>query len=181
MDDIKSRLFDIWFALRCGAGNREFLRVLERYGNTYDVHKAEASELESLPCSEKFKAALSDKRLDHAHEVVKYCCKSGTKILFWQDGDYPDALRSLKDPPVLLYYQGELPDLNSRLCVGVVGSRRVSEYGRRMAYKIGYELAATETVVVSGMALGVDGVAAAAAIRAGGTTVAVLGCGLDKP
>lgn len=176
---MKDRLFEIWFALRCGVGNREFPRLLERFGTPYDLYKADASELESLPCSPSLKARLADKSLSEATRIMEFCRETGVGILFWQDESYPASLRPLRDPPVLLYYRGRLPDLSRRLCISVVGTRSMSEYGKRIAYKIGYELGAAGAVVVSGMALGNDGVAAAGAILSGGSTVAVLGCGID--
>lgn len=178
---MKDRLFEIWFALRCGVQNREFRPLLETYGTPYDLYKAEESELESLPCSQGLKAKLADKSLGEATRIMEFCREKGVGILFWQDDDYPVSLRPLRDPPVLLYYKGKLPDLTKKLCVSVVGTRSMSEYGKRVAYKIGYELGAAGTVVVSGMALGNDGVAAAGAILSGGSTVAVLGSGIDVP
>ena len=176
---MKDRLFEIWFALRCGVGNREFPQLLERFGTPYELYKADESELESLPCSLSLRTRLADKSLGEATRIMEFCRESGVGILFWQDEGYPASLRSLRDPPVLLYYKGTLPDLSKRLCISVVGTRSMSEYGKRIASKIGYELGASGTVVVSGMALGNDGVAAAGAILAGGSTVAVLGCGID--
>lgn len=178
---MKDRLFEIWFALRCGVQNREFRPLLETYGTPYDLYKAEESELESLPCSQGLKAKLADKSLGEATRIMEFCREKGVGILFWQDDDYPVSLRPLRDPPVLLYYKGKLPDLSKKLCVSVVGTRSMSEYGKRVAYKLGYELGAAGTVVVSGMALGNDGVAAAGAILSGGSTVAVLGSGIDVP
>ena len=178
---MKDRLFEIWFALRCGVQNREFRPLLETYGTPYDLYKAEESELESLPCSQGLKAKLADKSLGEATRIMEFCREKGVGILFWQDDDYPVSLRPLRDPPVLLYYKGKLPDLTKKLCVSVVGTRSMSEYGKRVAYKLGYELGAASTVVVSGMALGNDGVAAAGAILSGGSTVAVLGSGIDVP
>ena len=116
-----------------------------------------------------------------ARKILATCRENDINLLYWEDENYPASLRTLQDPPVLLYYKGTLPDFNNRLCISVVGTRRMSEYGKRMAYKIGYELGTAGAVVVSGMALGIDGVAAASAIHAGGTTVAVLGNGLLKP
>jgi DNA processing protein len=74
---------------------------------------------------------------------------------------------------------GTLPDFNKELCISVVGTRNMSEYGMRAAYKIAYEIASAGAVVVSGMALGIDGIASCAAIAAKGKTLAVLGCGID--
>lgn len=176
---MKDRLFEIWFALRCGAQNKEFQPLLDRYGTPYDLFNADEAELESLPCSPSFKRRLADKSLTQASHIMEYCRQNNVGILFWQDEEYPVSLRPLRDPPVLLYYRGKLPDMSRRLCISVVGTRKMSEYGKRMAYKIGYELASAGAVVVSGMALGNDSVAAAGAIVAGGSTVAVLGCGID--
>ncbi len=176
---MKDRLFEIWFALRCGPQNREFQALLETCGSPYDIYHAEEAELEALPCSKNLKLRLADKSLEEATRIMEYCRRNRVGLLFWQDENYPVSLRPLRDPPVLLYYQGTLPDFSRRLCISVVGTRSMSEYGKRMAYKIGYELASAGTVVVSGMALGNDSVAAAGALAAEGQTVAVLGCGID--
>ncbi len=176
---MKNRLFEIWFSLRVGVASAEFQNLLDRYGTPYDIFNADEAELDSMPVSPRLRQALGDRSLQESHGIMEYCQKNGVGILFWQDENYPVALRSLRDPPVLLYYRGHLPDLNKRLCISVVGTRSMSEYGKRMAYKIGYELAAAGTVVISGMALGNDSVAAAGALSAGGDTVAVLGCGID--
>ncbi|MCQ2430595.1 MAG: DNA-processing protein DprA [Clostridia bacterium] len=176
---MKDRLFDIWFSLRVGIANREFTFVLEQYENTYQVFTADEAELEKLPCGEGLKRALGDKDLTEACRIMEYCDKYGVGLLFYQDAGYPASLRAIPDPPVMLYWQGQLPDFAHLLCISVVGTRKMSEYGKRMAYKIGYELAAADTVVISGMALGIDSVATAGALRAGGRTVAVLGSGID--
>ncbi len=176
---MKDRLFEIWFALRCGIANKEFQPLLETYGTPYDLFNADEVELETLPCSQSLKNRLADKSLREATQIMDYCKENGVELLFWQDESYPASLRPLRDPPVLLYYKGHLPAISRRLCISVVGTRSMSEYGKRMAYKIGYELASAGTVVVSGLALGNDSVAAAGAISAGGQTVAVLGCGID--
>ncbi|MBQ2719431.1 MAG: DNA-processing protein DprA, partial [Clostridia bacterium] len=89
------------------------------------------------------------------------------------------SLRLIPAPPVLLYCKGTLPQFNGRLSVAVVGTRKMSDYGKRMAFEISRDLARAGAIVVSGLALGVDGVANAAAINGGGETVAVLGSGID--
>jgi DNA protecting protein DprA len=79
-----------------------------------------------------------------------------------------------------LYYRGILPDFSSECFISVVGTRRLTDYGRRNAYAIGYDLASAGAVTVSGMAIGIDGVAHAGALAAGGKNVAFLGCGIDR-
>ncbi len=176
---MKDRLFEIWFSLRCGIANKEFQPLLEVLGSPYELFGADEAELEALPCSQTLKDRLADKSLGEAARILEYCEAHDVEILFWQDDAYPASLRSLADPPVLLYCKGHMPALSRTLCISVVGTRSMSEYGKRMAYKIGYELGSVGAVVVSGMALGNDSVAAAGAISAGGRTVAVLGCGID--
>ena len=176
---MKDRLFQIWLALRCGIANREFVGLLDRYGSPYEIFSADEEEIAGMPCSDELKRRLMDKSLEECYHIQTFCETQGVGIAFYRDAIYPDCLRVLLDPPVLLYYKGRLPDFSDTLCVGVVGTRTMSEYGKKMAYKIGYELASAGAIVVSGMALGVDSVAATAAMAAGGTTIAVLGTGID--
>ena len=122
---------------------------------------------------------LLNRDLARASQILDDCERLGIGILTFEDDEYPNALRDIKDPPVLLYYRGELPDFNRQLCIGMVGTRRMSAYGLRNAYRIAYELASVNALVISGMAAGIDGVCAAAALAAKGKTVAVLGCGID--
>ena len=175
---MKERLFEIWLSLRCGVANPAFIPLLKAY-TPYELFSAGEDVINDLPCDDRLKRALCDKNLEESHRIQRYCQTNGIGIIFWQDDDYPLTLRVIPDPPMLLYCKGRLPDVNRKLCVGVVGTRSMSEYGKKMAYKIGYELSAVGAVVISGMALGVDAVAAAGAIAADGCTVAVLGCGID--
>ena len=100
------------------------------------------------------------------------------RILTIDDPAYPAQLRQIKDPPKKLYYAGDLTLLGTRM-VAVVGSRKFTAYGRRVAAKIAGRLAACGVTVVSGMAVGIDGIGHRSALDAGGKTIAVLGNGLD--
>ena len=177
------QLFWIWLSLRLGAGSRLYPQLLERFGSAYDVFEAREDRLRELmpDLSDKQLAALADKRLEDAFAVEEYCRRRGIRILCYHEDAYPFSYRVLSDPPLLLYCKGELPSFQNQLCVAIVGTRRMSEYGRSMAYKIAYELASAGAIIVSGMALGIDSVAACAAMKAGGKTIAVLGGGVDVP
>lgn len=98
-------------------------------------------------------------------------------VLFSQDG-YPDRLRDIVDPPSQLYVKGSLPD-SGQPTVGIVGARLCSDYGRYTARQFGAALAQAGIQIISGMALGIDGISHKAALDAGGKTFAVLGCGVD--
>lgn len=169
----------IWFAEKCGVGSTDLMTIFEKFGSIKDVYLADYDEYIERGLGERFAETLSDKSLDGAYSIMKYCEITGVGILTYSDEGYPQSLRSLKDPPAVLYYVGKLPDFNKCLCIAAVGTRKMSEYGMRSAYKIAYETAASGAIVISGMALGIDAVAASAAMAAGGRTVAVLGCGID--
>jgi DNA processing protein len=92
---------------------------------------------------------------------------------------YPPLLAQIHDPPATLYVRGN-PDVLSRSAVAVVGARSCSSYGAQVARDLARELAASGVVVVSGLARGIDGEAHRGALEAGGTTIGVLGCGIDR-
>lgn len=105
--------------------------------------------------------------------------RSGVKIITIEDGDYPEILRQIADPPLVLYVRGELPDFNHN-CASIVGSRRLSSYGDRMARIFARDAATANWIVVSGLAFGVDAAAHKATLEANGITIAVLGGGLAR-
>ena len=100
------------------------------------------------------------------------------KKLTMDEPAYPALLKQIKDPPKELYYAGDVSLLSTR-CVAIVGSRKFTAYGRRIAGMIAGRLAACGVTVVSGMAIGIDGIGHRSALEAGGKTIAVLGNGLD--
>jgi DNA processing protein len=105
---------------------------------------------------------------------------SGFRFVARPDPDFPARLRAIHDPPVGLFVRGDAPlSLLDRPCVAVVGARACSTYGTAVALAFGRELAAAGVVVVSGLARGVDAAAHRGALDAG-STVAVLGCGIDR-
>lgn len=173
-------LYWIWLSLIFGPGVGGFREVLEQFGEPYAAYIAGEKELaERLGKRSPLIERLRNKDLREAHRIYDFCVTHHVSLLTYGDIAYPALLKSIQNPPVLLYYVGTLPAMNRKLCIGMVGTRKMSEYGKRMAYKIAYELASADAVVVSGMALGCDAVAAAGAIGASGVTVAVLGSGID--
>ena len=175
------RLFSIWLSLCTGVASAEFVPLIAKFGSAYALFCAPESEIEALDVGEGLKGRLCNKSLDEAYGILEYCQKHGVGILCYTDEAYPSTLRAIKAPPCVLYYKGTLPDFEKRLFISMVGTRSMSEYGKEMAYRISYELASTGTVIVSGMALGVDAACAVGALAAKGCTIAVLGCGIDVP
>ena len=169
----------VWLAQKCGAGSSEFLPLIEKFGDAEEIYKADFDEYVSTGISERLAADLCDKNLEPCYKILLSCQRLKAGVLCYNDSEYPSSLRALKNPPIVLYYLGKLPDFNRKLCIAVVGTRNMSEYGMKAAYKIAYEVASAGAVIVSGMALGIDGIASCAAISAKGETVAVLGCGIN--
>lgn len=126
----------------------------------------------------KAKAALSSAEAGRRAETVREACERlAIEILPWGASDYPVALREIPGAPLLLYRAGK--GWTGGEAVAVVGSRAPTGPGREFARLLSGELAAAGWTVVSGMARGIDAAAHKGALRAGGTTVAVLGCGVD--
>ena len=175
------QVYWIWLALKLNNQNSVFQRLLDVFSNSpYDIYRADEIALRRADHLTEFqRKSLLDKNLDEAMSIYSYCKWNKVGILNYCDPLYPDSLKSIKNPPILLYYVGNIPNLNNKVCVSVVGTRKMTEYGMRSAYKIAYELASAGAVIVSGMALGIDSVAHTGAIAAHGTTIAVLGCGID--
>jgi DNA processing protein len=121
---------------------------------------------------------LSSPEADRSVETVRETCeRSGFAILPWLSAEYPSALREIPGAPLVLYRAGA--PWTDGAGVAVVGSRSPTGPGREFARILAGELSAAGCAVVSGMARGIDGAAHRGAMRAGGKTVAVLGCGLD--
>lgn len=115
---------------------------------------------------------------DWAEKEIKAAGKEGVAILTFDDAGYPPGLRNLPDPPPILYVKGQIEPDDSA-AVAVVGSRKATPYGLRVAGDLGKGLAAEGLAVVSGLARGIDTAAHRGAIDAGGRTVGVLGSGID--
>lgn len=168
----------IWLSLRCGAGSKYYDTLLRQFGDVEKIY-CYNGDYKDKGISPKLASRLSDKCLEDAKSVLDFCSLNSISVLTLDSDEYPSRLKALKDPPGVLYYKGTLPHFDEKLCLAIVGTRDITEYGERMAYNISYGSANAGAIVVSGMARGIDGVAAAAAIEAKGVTVAVLGSGLD--
>lgn len=176
----ENTLYWLWLAEKCGIASKQFGRLIEKYDDPFDIYRLSDDEIEQLEgINGALKARLAQKDIESSYSILKYCKENRVDIISYGDARYPARLKTIEDAPILLYCLGHFPDFNSALCIGMVGTRKMSEYGKQSAYKIGYELSSAGAIVVSGMALGVDGAAACGALSAGGRTVAVLGCGIS--
>ncbi len=157
----------IWAALKRG-----------RYSSE-DLWRCDPEFFKELNLTEKAISVLR-KRIDRGwpdFEIEK-CIKLGIRTLCIEDKNYPECLKDLKDPPLVLYCRGKEVKLPERT-LGVVGTRRASSYGKRTAHKIGELCASSGTALISGGASGIDGSAHSGSVVSGGKTFAVFGTGVD--
>ena len=170
----------VWLAELQGLGNQARLALLRHFGSPEAIYYADPEELLLVEdMTRPQAAALGNHDLTCADQILAACQEENIRIMTMQDGDYPGRLQNIYDPPILLYVKGRLPLLDEELAVAVVGTRNYSPYGQLAAEKLGYGLAKGGAVVISGLAKGIDALAAWSARRAGGTVIGVVGNGLD--
>jgi DNA processing protein len=177
MDDKK---YWIGFNLIKGIGAVRLQGLIAHFGDLESAWAADPADLAEAGLGakviERILAARETVSLDHVWEKIE---SQGIKILTWGDEAYPARLKEIDQPPPVLYIRGEyLPD--DLFAVAVVGTRKVTPYGRQVTEEIASFLAGNGITVVSGLARGVDAVAHHAALRAGGRTMGILGSGVDK-
>jgi len=166
-------------ALAEGVGPVFSRRLLERFGSADAVVNASVRELALVESvgplrAEQFRRAFDAASPDAERRAM---ARSGARLLRLGRSEYPQLLAAIADPPAVLWVRGEL-QADDALAVAVVGSRRCTSYGREQAMRLAFALAEVGLTVISGGARGIDAAAHRAALRAGGRTVAVLGCGL---
>lgn len=171
------KIYQFWLHQLPGVGDRSIERLLAAFGSERAVCLA----------GEGLKKVLKPKTVDGITEFNRtfdaskaYAQMQEKEIRFYtvKDKDYPERLRRLSDPPYGIYCLGKLPE-NSPPAAAIIGARECSEYGRYIAGAFAGELAKAGVLVISGMARGIDSLGQQAALKQGGRTYAVLGCGVD--
>lgn len=161
-----------------GVGTTNFIRLLARFHTPSAVLKASRHSLQEV-----VSAHLAEQIVQYADAAdvagqERLLGRCGAEFITLDDTAYPPRLAEIYSPPLALFVRGTLLPEDER-CVAIVGTRRATPYGLRMAEKLGRELASRGVTVVSGLAAGIDAAAHRGAMEAGGRTVAVLGCGVD--
>jgi DNA processing protein len=157
---------------------RKLLDVFETPQRVLSASAAELQEVDGIGAQAAHSIASWEKHVDLAGEL-KRIEVFGARVLIPTDEEYPEALRTIHDPPVALYVWGRLTE-RDRHAIGIVGTRKPSHYATDCAKKIGYQIAYAGLTVFSGLARGIDTAAHPGALAAKGRTVAVLGGGLNR-
>jgi len=170
-----------WLALKLvpGLGARTSAKLLDRFRTPQAVFRASRTELEGAGVSGTVAQSIaSGCTFDEAVTQQEKMAQCGALVVTSADPRYPQALRQIFDPPLLLFARGRVELLNT-IALGVVGTRRPTPYGLAVAERLSGDLAHAGLTIASGMARGIDAAAHKGALTRGGDTVAVLGCGVD--
>ena len=178
MDEVE-RKYWIAFARVSRVGRARVQQLEEHFGKLEDAWRATPGELKAagLDSGAINAIATAREKVDPDAEV-ELLARHGVRALTWHDDEYPKRLREIFDRPPVLFVRGAMTAADE-WGLAVVGTRRVTVYGRQVAEEMARGLAANRITVVSGLARGVDSVAHRAALEAGGRTIAVQACGLD--
>lgn len=171
----------IWLSGLEKVGLKKKLAALRWFGEPEAVYKADKRSLKMVEeLTDKDISALMEKDTTPAEGILERCNEKGISVVTLQDAAYPQLLRYIDDPPLLLYCLGNIIDFSAELPIAMVGTRQCSAYGALSAKRLGYQIANCGGLVVSGMADGIDGMAQRGALLAGKPTVAVFAGGVDE-
>lgn len=170
----------VWLQNSLGYANPKINTVRRFYPSVVDFYNGGMPEWRLCGCfTPKEFNNLCNNTLEQAQAVVDRCKALGYNLLTPDMDTYPNLLKEIYDPPAVLYVNGKLPDVDNILSIGIVGTRNATTSGKRLAYAIGYDLAKSGVAIISGGALGIDSSSHNGALMAQGTTVCVLGCGIN--
>lgn len=176
------------FSVFPGVGAKRFLLLLSRFKTAKNAWEASESELRDILKDKLTADFLEFRKKFDLLEYKSALNKKKISVVTFQDDAYPPCLNDLKNPPFVLYIKGDKRILEqfdkevieqNRRSIGIVGTRKVTSYGRQITEQFTKELVVEGCITVSGLALGVDAIAHQTTINSGGKTIAVLGCGVD--
>lgn len=171
----------LWFSALRGLTSRTRRALLERFGGAKEIFFAEPRDLKRVEgVTDEELGSLVRKDAAAAARIVRRCGELDVGIVTMQDAVYPERLRNIPDPPSVLYVKGRLPAVDAEPVVAVVGTRKCTPYGDKMARSIAYEIASRGGVVCTGLAGGIDSRAAEGALMAGGSVIGVLGTAINE-
>lgn len=158
---------------------REAKKIADHFPHISEAFEATCDDLIAIGINkDRARAIGSPKILDQASQEIERLSRNGYRILTLENGTYPEYLREIFDPPLVLYCAGKVEVIEGP-AVSIVGSRKPSSYGRAVTQRLAEDLAERGIVIVSGLARGIDSMAHTGALK-GGKTIAVLGSGIEN-
>ena len=173
---MKSIYYRLW--LKNAVTDVQAKKLVEKYGSFENIYKV-SDYSEDTFLTEKAVSCLTNKDLSEAEKIYDECRAKNINILTPDSKEYPKKLKKMKVPPYILYAIGNMESLKSAHTIGVVGTRRMTEYGRAVTESFCKTLAKNNITVVTGFAMGVDTESVKAALSENGNVICVLGGGVD--
>lgn len=172
-------IYQHWFLNNSDLNYDKKHALLEYFYDSYHIFNASKSELlnSGLLTEKAIDKFLESKKKTDIQKDYEEFCHLPFSFITMEDSTFPEKLKNIYDCPYGLFYNGKLLDFSN--CVSIVGARRCSAYGKRIALELGSALAKAGFIVISGMARGIDAYAHQGCLDGGGNTAAVLGCGCD--
>ncbi len=168
----------LWLQKALGEG-AYFSRIVDEFGSAKALYNANILEWRMSPnLTARQIDRLGETDINSVDEIIYTCQSNNWQIIDYDDNRYPKRLKEIINPPAVLYVDGNLPDIDNLAVIGVVGTRKASDYAIKVTHIMSRGATDAGLLIVSGGALGVDTAAHKGALMAGGKTVAVLGCGL---
>lgn len=168
----------VWLQRALGYGSKYAGEILNLFGNAESVYKADENSLKALKIGNaKTLKNLCNKSLAEAEKTVNICKESGIEIIPFNSSLFPEQLKEISSPPVLLYVKGDTSLLKEEVPICIVGPRKVSVYGKKAAFSLAARLSLCGFTIVSGGALGCDTAAHKGALSVSGKTICFLGSG----
>lgn len=176
----EEKRYQVALGLIPGVGDHLTKQLVSYCGSAAAVFSASTAQLQKIPGvgDKRINELNLDRQLAAADRIIHDCLRQGIQILFYTDKDYPSRLKAIADSPSLIYYKGN-GDLNTARTVGIVGTRKATEYGRTVVDQLCADLSSAGVATISGLAYGIDIHAHRSSLRYGLPTFGVLAGGLD--
>jgi len=152
----ENAVYWIWLACALGEGSR-IKEIVDDFGGAKQLYNANIMEW-------RMSSALVPKQVDRlertdiseAEKIINICKNNGWHIICFEDDNYPKRLKDIPDPPAVLYVDGDLPDVDGSVLIGIVGTRKASDYALKCADVMSRGICQGGGIIVSGGALGVE-------------------------
>lgn len=170
----------IWISQALGCGNNKLIEILSSFLSLKDLYDKSVEEMEELSFLDKRDVlALKNFSMSKVDKIIEDCETLGIKIVTARDKRFPKCLLEIYGAPIVLYYKGNIKYLGRQISIGMVGTRNITQYSKKITFELSQKLTKAGILIVSGGANGVDTVAHDGALSVGGRTFVVMACGVN--
>ncbi|MCM1316029.1 MAG: DNA-processing protein DprA [Prevotella sp.] len=176
---MKELKYLIWLAMVFGSSSGTLWQIIRSYDTVYQAYSGLINNSCPVSLSENQKNNINKISAEKAGEIISYCSDNDIFIIPYTSPEYPESLLKISNPPPVLYVQGDISCLSGGKNITCIGTRKPSEYTKKIISMICTGLVKNNFTIVSGFAMGCDIKAHMSAVGAGGKTACILGCGID--